>query len=172
MFTPPDIQVLPRWQQAGFTLIELMVIVTVLSVLALLATPNYLKYRAKSYSAEVKTNLGGIFIAEWTYFGETSRFSGFNDIGFALAGTSNRYTYRTRATAVSGGVVNPGAVEIFAPGIGSLTPEHTLYAAASSTTGFTATATSDLDADPTIDQWHVNDLQVGINQADVDDIML
>jgi hypothetical protein len=44
-----------------------------------------------------------------------------------------------------------------------------VVAAASSGTSFTATATGNLDDDPTIDQWHVNDQKEGLKRPDVED---
>lgn len=153
----------------GFTLIELMVVVAILSVMAALAVPNYLRYRAQSAQAEVKTNLGGIFVAELSFFGENSRFSNLTDIGFGLAGSANRYAYRAQATDVAGAA---GAVQVFSNGVGATIPwpENTVLAATSSATGFTATATGDLDNDPTVDQWHVNDIKQNLQTADTNDV--
>ncbi|MGH7256560.1 MAG: type IV pilin protein, partial [Nitrospirales bacterium] len=83
-----------RSQQEGFTLIELMIVVAVLGIVAAIAVPNFLRYQAKSRQAEARTNLGGTFVAEVSYFGEMSRFGSFNEIGFSIAGISNRYSYR------------------------------------------------------------------------------
>ena len=153
----------------GFSLIELMVVVAILSIMAALAVPNYLRYRAQSGQAEVKANLGGIFVAELSFFGENSRYSDLSDIGFALAGSANRYAYRAQATDITGAA---GAVQVFSNGVGATIPwpENTVIAAASSATGFTATATGNLDNDATMDQWHVNDMKQNLQIADTNDV--
>ncbi|MEE8494617.1 MAG: prepilin-type N-terminal cleavage/methylation domain-containing protein, partial [Nitrospirales bacterium] len=76
--------------EKGFTLIELMIVVAIIGILAAIAIPNFLKYQAKSRQAEAKTNLGGVFVAETSYFGEQARYGSFAEVGFALAGSSNR----------------------------------------------------------------------------------
>jgi hypothetical protein len=68
-------------------------------------------------------------------------------------------------------VVTAGAVQVINAGIGTVTPDNTVVAAASSGTGFTATATANLDNDPTIDQWHVNDIKQNLQAADTDDVL-
>ena len=159
----------------GFTLIELMIVVAIIGILAAIAIPNFLRYQAQSRQAEARTNLGGIFVAETSYFGENSRYSGFQEIGFTLAGTSNRYTYRTMGTTVAAGVVSAGAVEAINAGIGTVNPDNTTAAAGgagatSSGNGFTATAVANLDNDPTVDSWHVNDIKQNLQNADINDV--
>ena len=168
--------VTPFRDQKGFSLIELMVVVAVLGIVAAIAVPNFLRYQAQSRQSEAKLNLGGIFAAELAFFGENSRFSDFSEIGFALAGSSNRYTYRAMRTTVAGNVVSAGPVQALSASVGTVAGDNLTAAAGgagavSSGTGFTATATANLDNDPTIDSWHVNDLKQNLSNPDMNDVL-
>jgi type IV pilus assembly protein PilA len=156
--------------QKGFTLIELMIVVAIIGILAAIAIPNFLRYQAQSRQAEARTNLGGIFVAETSFFGEQSRFGDFGQIGFALAGTSNRFTYRAHSTDGAGLDTGIGAGGLISAGTGGVQPENTVVPSASTAGGFTATAVANLDNDPTVDQWHVNDIKQNLQTADTNDV--
>lgn len=48
--------------QAGFTLIELMIVVAILGVLAAVAIPNFQKYQAKAKQSEAKIQLASAYV--------------------------------------------------------------------------------------------------------------
>ena len=170
--------------QKGFTLIELMIVVAIIGILAAIAIPNFLRYQAKSRQSEAKTNLGGVFVAQTSFYGEQSRYGDFSQIGYALAGAGNRYTYRSGAatTGVGGGGASTNAANVdqlpagvgvvAADGVGALAIVSGNQPGNSATPGFTATATANLDNDPTIDQWHVNDIKQNLQNADNDDVVI
>jgi len=155
-------------RQAGFTLIELMVVVAIAGIIAAIAIPNFLQYQAKSRQAEARVNLGGIFVAEAAFFAGSARYGGFPQIGFGLAGAANRYTYRSVSTDTTGAAA-PQAGDTINAVIGTVEPEG-VPGAASSVSGFTATAAANVDSDSIIDQWHVNDIRQDLRLPDMNDV--
>ena len=154
-----------RFDRGGFTLIELMIVIAILGLIATIAVPNFLRYVAKSRQAEAKFNLSGVFVSESSYFGELSQYGTFNQIGFAVAATTNRYAYRVGAGATAG-------TDLIPPGFGADEGDNTSIPAGLSGApdfGFTATATANLDRDATIDMWHVNDLKQNLQDPDSND---
>ncbi len=113
--------------------------------------PIQLQMKARSQQSEARTHLREIFDAETTFLGKSLRYGTFEEVGFTLAGTNHRYTYRIDNTGESGTVIPAKN--------GTLTPENIVIRAGVSVDGqrFTATATANLDYDDTLDQWHVND---------------
>jgi prepilin-type N-terminal cleavage/methylation domain-containing protein len=122
-------------KHAGFTLVELMIVVAIVAILAAIAIPSYLRFQSKAKTAEATNNLGAIRAAEETYRAE-------ND------------TYLACTASPAGGGVNATPVAwVDAGGFTAIgfVPDgdvRYLYAVAvPSATTYTATATGDLDAD-------------------------
>lgn len=143
----------------GFTLVELMVVVGIIGILASLAIPNFMRFTAKAKQAEAKANLGAIYKLQLSYFAITNTYAGrdgadgqnaFELINFTPIAGRNRYAYIMDTSAIIPSFFDPGAV--LPPGIPS------------SNSGFTAIAAGNIDNDPFIDKWCVNDAQVFHNQ--------
>jgi type IV pilus assembly protein PilA len=63
----------PR-QQAGFTLIELMIVVAIIGLLASIAIPNFISYQARTRRSEAFTNLGAVARSQQAYLAEQGMF--------------------------------------------------------------------------------------------------
>jgi type IV pilus assembly protein PilA len=135
----------------GFTLIELMIVVAIIGILAAIAIPNFLRFQAKSKQSEAKTNLGGIFTAETSYFAENNAFAHLSDVSWAPTGTT-RYRYTSGGTTDLGNL----GISIVAAAWNGTTP-----AVANTTPArFTAGAQGNIDTDATQDAWTINDARV------------
>jgi prepilin-type N-terminal cleavage/methylation domain-containing protein len=104
-------------RQAGFSLVELMVVITIIGVLAGIAVPRFQVFRARSQQAEAKSGLNGLFLSMQAYQSNynqfcittaagnacaapgtapiaTNRGVAITAIGFQVGGNSPRYGYR------------------------------------------------------------------------------
>ena len=61
-------------KQNGFSLVELMVVVAIISILAALALPRFQIFQAKSRTTEAKTNLNMISTLLQAYYGENDEY--------------------------------------------------------------------------------------------------
>jgi len=59
---------IPVARQAGFTLIELMIVVAIIGILAAIAIPQFSAYRQQAFNAAAESNLRNMITAEETYF--------------------------------------------------------------------------------------------------------
>ena len=61
-------------KQAGFSLVELMVVVAIIGILATIAIPNFTKFQAKAKQSSAKSELTGIYTAQKSFFTEYSTY--------------------------------------------------------------------------------------------------
>jgi type IV pilus assembly protein PilA len=82
-----------RARTSGFTMIELMIVVSIIGIIAAIAIPNFIKYQARSKQSEVKANLKALFTAEKAFYQEKDRYSALiGELPFAPE-RNNRYAY-------------------------------------------------------------------------------
>jgi type IV pilus assembly protein PilA len=79
--------------QAGFTLIELMIVVAIIGLLAALAIPNFVKFQARARQSEAKSNLKSCFTAEKSYYGDKQVYVNDASIVGCSPEWNNRYSY-------------------------------------------------------------------------------
>jgi type IV pilus assembly protein PilA len=77
-------------KKSGFSLIELMIVVAIITFLAMIAMPSFSRFLAKAKRAEAYVNLSAIYAAEKAYWAEHGRYStvlsGKNGIGWQPEG--------------------------------------------------------------------------------------
>ena len=76
-----------KCNKAGFSLIELLVVVSIIGLLATFAVPQYRKFKVKAMQAEAKTMLANIYAAEISFIMEWDYgTSNFKQLGFDVNG--------------------------------------------------------------------------------------
>ncbi|MDR3550058.1 MAG: prepilin-type N-terminal cleavage/methylation domain-containing protein [Candidatus Babeliales bacterium] len=89
-------------EKRGFTLIELMIVVTIISFLAIVSVPSFAKFLHKAKRAEVYMNLSSIYAAQKAYWAEHGRYSdtldgeggiGWKPDGYKGGGTGEKFYY-------------------------------------------------------------------------------
>ena len=145
-------------KKQGFTLIELMIVVVIISFLAVLAVPQLMRYKAKAYQAEVAINLASLHTAEQTYFAQHGEYTtvlfGENGLGWRPAGyqengkSSFYYTYGFNCSGAQEGVhYFSGKLEA---------PKEALGNTQATKESFTAMAAGDVMGKGVIDVWQID----------------
>jgi type IV pilus assembly protein PilA len=84
-------------RKTGFTLVELMLVVTIIALLSALAIPRYANYQCKAKQTEARKALGSMAKMQEAYFAEYSVYSmDLSLIGFSMkeiTGPGGHYDY-------------------------------------------------------------------------------
>lgn len=101
-------------REAGFSLVELMIVVAIIGILAALAVPRFQSFQAKARQSEAKNNLSHMYTLEMSYYGDNDKYAPVastgadscpgakNDIGFRVT-PCNKVRYNYSATGDQNG---------------------------------------------------------------------
>lgn len=154
-------------RSSGFTLIEMMVVVAIIGILASVAIPAFQKYRLRTKTAEVKTNLAAIMLVEEAYFSEFAVYVAADPEPVAVPGTSAA-TFNNVTTEFGTLGFAPEGKVYFSYGV----------ALSTDLSGYTIDAGADIDGDGVVQYWgyakpdHVDAKVTGAVGCDVSEIGL
>ena len=79
-------------EEKAFSLVELMVVVSIIGILSAVAIPNFQKYQAKSKSSEAKIQLAAAYTAVSTLMSDYDSYGSCMDVaGYSGPGQNNYY---------------------------------------------------------------------------------
>lgn len=88
----PSPHTLKRWQ--GFTLVELLIVVSIIGILATIGVPTFRQMVQRAKKSEAKTALGALYTVENTFFSEYGTYgNNLNKLGFELEGAAGGRIY-------------------------------------------------------------------------------
>ncbi len=128
---------------AGFTLVELMIVVVILGILAAVAIPAFTRYVKRSKTSEATGNISKIYQGEVSYFNQASEQSvaSFASAVATPSSTPTASKFPAQPTAFTG---NSGWSAI---GFSVDSPLYYAYSATASATSFSSVATGNIDGD-------------------------
>lgn len=90
-------------RESGFSLVELMVVITIIGVLAGIAVPRFRTFQARSQQAEAKSGLNGLFLSMQAFQANFNQYpvqaqatnpgTTYAAAGFQVGGNNPRYNY-------------------------------------------------------------------------------
>ena len=166
---------------AGFTLVELMVVVAIIGILSAIAVPNFKKYQAKSKQSEAKIQLAAVYSAEVGTSADYDTYAtclpemGYEQSprGYYLVGFTSGYNANAQFTGCTAGVAATvaagatqaafGTLKFTSPPLNYLSavvanrPSTISLAGTTATqTTFSASAEGSISSAVTIDIWSID----------------
>ncbi|HEX5418779.1 MAG TPA: type IV pilin protein [Gammaproteobacteria bacterium] len=92
-----------RFAQAGFTLIELMIVVVIVAILAVIAVPSYRQYTLRAHRTEAKAALLKLQTKQEGYYLQNNQYAAEADIGDVGGSTSENAAYTISLTTAEDG---------------------------------------------------------------------
>jgi type IV pilus assembly protein PilA len=169
---------LKRKSVKGFTLIELMVVVAIISVLSSVAIPNFMKFQARAKQTEARINLKAAYIAAKAKYAQIGQYSTYYLFSAPAGGVLS--AYRPENNNVYSYIGNSrNTTNDFYPcstakcnGLATTTKAGTTTsscatpsAVASTATTFVFKAIANIDVDPYIDLWSVDSSNNIVNSS-------
>lgn len=169
--------------QAGFSLIELMMVVVIIGVLAGVGIPQYQKFQMKAKQSEVKSLLSAMYTSQRAFYAEWTRYYGdFNAVGYGVSGSLG-YSVGFSGAGVVGPANHPNVAYagIAAPmftsaafcaiitngcNIANAGVVAAFPAALPAVAAFTFAGMADLDDDVTDDTWTINQAKTFVQITD------
>lgn len=129
-------------RSAGFTLIELMLVVAIIGALAAIAVPSFLRYQLRARRSEAYANLSAVAKAQQSYFATNGLYAntGAPQPGGGLGAAKRAWTPAADTAFASVGFRPEGNVYY----------DYDVNSTCGCTACFTATAYGDVDADTNV----------------------
>ena len=131
-----------RNHQRAFTLVELMIVASIIGILASTAIPILAAHQLRTKSTEAKTNLSAIRVVEEATFSETGRYVAANAEPAVIPG-ANPTEFDTAGSDYAALGWNPEGRVFFSYAV----------AISADASGYTADAAADIDADGFLQIW-------------------
>lgn len=162
---------------AGFTLVELMVVVAIIGILSAIAVPNFKKYQAKSKQSEAKIQLAAVYSAEvgtsadWdtyatclTLMGYETPPRGYYRVGFLTGFDATTVSSFTGCNAAATLTIAPPTAQHLAA-IAANKPLNVTLASTALQNSFNAAAEGSISAAVPLDKWTIDQSKALINNV-------
>jgi type IV pilus assembly protein PilA len=176
--TPNPTPAAPAPKKSAATIVIIIIVVAlvvccIIGVLAAIAIPNFVKFKARSKQSEVRANLKAAYTAERSYFAEKDTYSDdVGQVGFSpMPGNRYLYAFSADGDLAQAGAAAEGKTGVLAdvakfPDVDNEALERAVPAEVWAETGvqgkcpdacsITIVGAGNIDLDPAVDVWSVS----------------